>query len=71
MRVLICAVDQPVCPPESQAWMDLAQVLLDPSVLGLTPQSVLLVASYGAVPVLGAYLLGYGIGLAKGLIRKV
>jgi hypothetical protein len=51
--------------------MDLAQVLLDPSVLGLTPQSVLLVASYGAVPVLGAYLLGYGIGLAKGLIRKV
>lgn len=46
-------------------------MLLDPSVFGLDAQTVLLIASYGAVPVLGGYLLGMGISLCKGLISKL
>ncbi|MDH1739221.1 hypothetical protein [Comamonas thiooxydans] len=49
----------------------MASVLLDPSVFGLDAQTVLLIASYGAVPVLGGYLLGWGISLCKGLISKL
>lgn len=71
MRVLICAVDQAICPPEYQEWIDISQVLIDPSAFGITPESILMIASYGAVPVFGAYLLGYSIGLAKSLIRKI
>lgn len=71
MRVLTCSVDQSPCPESAAVWVDLVSLLLDPAALGLDAQTVLLVASYGAAPVLGGYLLGYGIGLAKGLIRKI
>ena len=71
MRVLTCTVDQAICPPEYQVWIDLSQVLIDPSAFGITPESILLVASYGAVPVFGGYLLGYSIGLTKSMIRKI
>jgi len=71
MRVLTCSVDQTPCPEGSMAWVDLVDLLMNPAALGLDAQTVLLVASYGAVPVLGAYLLGYGIALATGLIRKI
>lgn len=71
MRVLICAVDQAICPPEYQEWIDISQVLIDPSAFGITSESILMIASYGAVPVFGAYLLGYSIGLAKAMIRKM
>lgn len=52
-------------------WVDFVNLLMDPAALGLDAQTVLLVASYGAVPVLGGYLLGYGISLAVGLIRQL
>ncbi len=71
MRVLTCTVDQSPCPESAMLWVDLVDLLMNPAALGLDAQTVLLVASYGAVPVLGGYLLGYGIGLTKGLIRKI
>ncbi len=71
MRVLVCQIDASPCPESAQQWVDLASVLLDPAVFGLDAQTVLLIASYGAVPVLGGYLLGWGISLCKGLISKL
>lgn len=71
MRVLICSIDASPCPESAQQWVDLASVLLDPSVFGLDAQTVLLIASYGALPVIVGYLMGWGISLVKAMVGKL
>jgi hypothetical protein len=70
MRFLICTVDLDPCPPENLSSLSLAESL-DPGLLGITPQGVLKAYSAGLGAVLMLWAIGYGIGLATGLIRKV
>jgi len=70
MRFLICTEDLNPCPPENVSSLSLAETL-NPALLGITPQGVLKVYSWGLGAVLTMWLIGYGIGLATGLIRKV
>lgn len=70
MRFLICTEDLNPCPPENVSSLSLAE-MLDPGLLGITPQGVLKVYSWGLGAVLTMWLIGYGIGLVTGLIRKV
>ena len=65
MQILVCLTEQNPCPSESMAWVELF------SGLGLDHETILLIFSYGFAPVFGAFLVGYGIGLAKGLIKKI
>ncbi|WP_411878216.1 hypothetical protein [Polaromonas sp. YR568] len=70
MRFLICTVDLEPCPPQNLSSLSLAEAL-DPALLGITPQGILKTYSWGLGAVLMMWLIGYGIGLATGLIRKV
>lgn len=65
LKILVCLTEQTPCPPESMAWVDIL------AGLGLDHETVLLIFSYGFAPVLACFLLGYSIGLAKGLINKI
>lgn len=47
------------------------QELLDPSTLGITPQSVTYVFSWGLAAVLLMFVLGVSVGAGIGLIRKL
>ena len=74
MRFLICIEDVTPCPEPSQAWVSLAEVLaevVNPTLLGITPELALKFWLWGFGSVLLMWGLGYGIGLATGLIRKV
>jgi hypothetical protein len=70
MRFLICTVDLDPCPPENLSSLSLAEAL-DPALLGITAQGILKAYTGGFSAVLVMWLIGYGIGLATGLIRKV
>jgi len=70
MRFLICTEDLNPCPPDKVSSLSLAETL-DPALLGITPQGVLKAYAWGLGAVLTMWLIGYGIGLATGLIRKV
>lgn len=70
MRFLICSVDLDPCPPANLSSLSLAETL-DPALLGITPQGILKAYTGGFTAVLTMWVIGYGIGLATGLIRKV
>jgi hypothetical protein len=70
MRFLICTEDLNPCPPDKVSSLSLAE-MLDPGLLGITPQGVLKAYTAGLAAVLMLWVIGYGIGLATGLIRKV
>jgi hypothetical protein len=70
MHFLICTVDLNPCPPENAATVSLSEVL-DPALLGLTPASLLGAFGFGFGAVLLMWFIGYALGLAVGVIRKV
>ena len=70
MRFLICTEDLSPCPPDKVSSLSLAE-MLDPGLLGITPQGVLKTYTAGLGAVLMLWAIGYGIGIATGLIRKV
>ncbi|MGY8530572.1 hypothetical protein [Paracidovorax citrulli] len=70
MRLLVCLTDANPCPVSDQAWVSLGE-LIDPNTLGLTPEMVAKALAVGFAFVVGSYLLGWSIGLAKGMVRKV
>lgn len=70
MRFLICTEDLDPCPAASTAWISLSEVL-DPALLGITPELALKCWLWGFGSVLLMWGLGYAIGIATGLIRKV
>lgn len=70
MRFLICTQDLDPCPAGNTAWISLSEVL-DPALLGITPELAFKCWLWGFGSVLLMWGLGYGIGLATGLIRKV
>lgn len=70
MRFLICTEDVSPCPLVSQAWISLSEVL-NPALLGITPALALKYWAWGFGSVLLMWGLGYGIGIATGMIKKV
>ncbi len=68
--------DQYACPAGAHLLMTVAEVNTKPAfeldlpALGITPGTILIVASMGAALVLGSYFSGWGVGLAKDLIKK-
>lgn len=70
MRLLICTVDVDPCPASQQVWTTTGEIL-QPAELGITGTDVALVYAAGFAAVLGAWLLGYPVGVALGLIRKI
>lgn len=69
IKFLVCTSEAVPCPPESQMWSTTAEIL-DPAQFGITPEAILKAYAWGFGAVLSAFLIGYVIGLALGLIRK-
>jgi hypothetical protein len=70
MRFLICTADIDPCPVGNVSSLSISDVLDFPG-MGITPEAVLLVFSWGFSAVLMGFFLGYGVSLAVGLIRKL
>lgn len=63
-----------VCTTGTHLLMSVAEVnakpALDLQALGITAEHIVIVASMGAALVLASYFSGWGVGLAKDLIKK-
>lgn len=70
MRFLVCSTDVDPCPQADQAWTSVVD-LLNPELLGITPSIVAKVMLWGFGFVFGAWLMGYALALAIGMIKKV
>lgn len=70
MRLLICTTDVDPCPAGQQVWTTTGEIL-QPAELGITGADVAAVYAAGFAAVLGAWLLGYPVGIALSLIRKM
>lgn len=70
MRVLICNVDVDPCPAANVQTLSLADSI-DPALFGITAERMTYVFSGGLGAVLAFWALGWLVGLAVGLIRKV
>lgn len=69
MRVLVCTVETLPCPPEAVTSVALVDTVA-PELFGITPESITKAYSFGFGAVLMFYLIGYGVGLALGLIKN-
>lgn len=70
MLLLSCSVDTNPCPVANQVWIQSSTVATLADV-GITPDQILYVIGWGFGVVLMGWLLGYVLGLAVGLIKKV
>jgi|GEM_PF-3549534 len=70
MRFLVCYSEVNPCPEASTAWVSMSEVM-DWSQLGIDPATVFYVISAGFALVFGSFLLGWGVSLAIGLIKKL
>lgn len=70
MLFLVCVSDISPCPASDQLWMTTSQIL-DPALFGITSAEILKVFSWGFGAVLMGFFLGYQLGLALGLIKKL
>lgn len=70
MKFLTCVTDVVPCPPADQVWTSLVE-LLDPELLGITPLIVAKVILWGFGFVFGAWLMGYALALATGMVKKL
>ena len=70
MKFLTCVTDVVPCPPADQVWTSLVE-LLDPELLGITPVIVAKVMLWGFGFVFGAWLMGYSLALATGMVKKL
>ena len=70
MRFLVCYSEVNPCPEAATAWVSMYEVM-DLAQLGIDAPTVLYVISWGFAFVLGSFLLGWGLSLAIGLIKKL
>lgn len=70
MKVLACTVETIPCPPENEVWIDFATAI-DFAALGITLQTTTYAFTFGFAAVFGFFVLGYVLGIAKGLIKKL
>lgn len=69
MKFLVCNSELTPCPPDAQVWSTTAEIL-DPAEFGIDAETITKVYGWGFGAVLGAFLIGYVLGIALGLIRK-
>lgn len=70
LRFLVCTSEATPCPPEAQQWATTAEIL-DPAQFGITAVEIAKVFSWGFGAVLLGFFLGYQIGVALGLIKRI
>ena len=70
MQILVCISDVNPCPVADQQWISTVE-MIDPASLGITPESVLKVASWGFGFVLLSFLVGYYLSVSIGLIKRI
>ena len=70
MRFLVCVSEVSPCPPPDQVWTSVVD-LIDPALLGITPVIVAKVMLWGFGFVFGAWLMGYSLALATGMVKKL
>ncbi len=68
--VLVCTSDERPCPEAAQSWAPVAS-MADPADWGVTSASVGEVYVWGVGSVLALFWIGYAVGTATGIIRKV
>lgn len=70
MLILSCLSNVAPCPPGSEVWVSTTDTatLAD---IGITSDQIFAVMTWGFGVVLLGFILGWGLGLALGLIRKV
>lgn len=70
MLFLSCSTDSNPCPINEQVWLNIVD-LINLELLGITPAIVAKVMLWGFGFVFGAWLMGYALALAIGMIKKV
>ena len=70
MLVLTCTTEANPCPPSERVWVSL-EALLDPALLGITPELVLKVIAWGFGFVFSSFLIGWLLSIAVGMVRKL
>ncbi|MDH0364518.1 hypothetical protein [Comamonas aquatica] len=70
MKVLACTVETIPCPPENEVWIDFSTAI-DFAALGITAETTTYALTFGFAAVFGFFVLGYVLGIAKGLIKKL
>lgn len=70
MRVLVCTIDVDPCPAPNVSTMALVDVF-DPASLGITPESITYVYSWGVAAVIAMFMVGYAVGVGVTAIRKL
>lgn len=70
MLLLSCSNDTNPCPVIFQVWVESASIS-NPADVGITPETIAYVASWGFGVVFLGFLLGYALGIAIGIIKKL
>ena len=70
MLVFTCTTETNPCPPSEQVWVSL-ETLLDPALVGITPELVLRVIAWGFGFVFSSFLIGWLLSIAVGMVRKL
>lgn len=70
MKVLACAVEITPCPPENEVWIEFATAI-DFAAIGITAETATNALMFGFAAVMVPWSVGYVVGLAKGLIKKL
>ena len=70
MRFLVCISEVTPCPPADQQWSTTAEIL-DPAQFGVSPVEILKVYSWGFGAVLLMFFIGYQLGCALGVIKRL
>lgn len=70
MRFLICTSEATPCPVDSQVWSTTAEIL-DPAQFGVSTVEIAKVYGWGFGAVILMFFLGYQLGCALGLIKRI
>ena len=70
MRFLTCSTDANSCPIDAQAWVSTSEII-DPAQFGLTGVEIAKVYGWGFGAVILMFFVGYQIGCALGVIKRI
>lgn len=70
MLLLACTTIVAPCPVADQYWLD-SSLIVSASDIGITPDQILQVLTWGFGVVLLGWMLGYALGVGVGMINKI